>query len=146
MSHVPEALVLHTRLAFVPALLETVQAPPTVFNSLANQYVWMQWVEEALAHAQEAGHIDELQFLMTANLETNIQTYSLVAKRCLAAYREEVAAYLKKRKELGLQVPTPPPRPPPPIMTIAQRVLHIKLDQCSLLPEQLNLLVATYAA
>ena len=146
ITHVPEALVLHARIAFVPTLLENVQTAHTVFLPLSHPEVWTNWAEEAIAQAQTAGRIDELQFLVTANLETNIQTYSSVAKRCLTAYREEVAAYLEKRKELGVQVPTQPRRPPPPIMTIAQRVLHLKLDQCSLLPEQLNLLVATYAA
>ena len=146
MQRDPDALVLHTRSTCEPVLPETVQTMRVIFTSLSHTSVWMEWVEKAITQAQKSGDIDNLEFLRTENLETKIQTYSSVATRCMRAYREELKAYSMKEKELGLQVPTPPPLPPPPIMTIAQRILHIKLDQFSLLPKQLILLIVAYGA
>ena len=147
MRLVPDALVLHTRCSFAPVLPGTVQNMAALFTSLSHASVWMTWIEQALTKAQAASDIDQLQFLWTENLETKIQTYSLLAQRCMRAYREELKAYVTKEKELGLHVPTPPPLPSTPVATIAQRILQLKLDECGVpIHKGLIVLIAEYGA
>lgn len=132
-----EALVLYTRSSFVVAV-------PCFFVSLSHPEVWKLWAEQAINQAQGSGDVDQLQFLMTVNFEQQIPTYCSVANICAKAYREEQIAYLRVKAELGLH--DPPPRLPPKILTVAQRILSIKLDKCGLLLEDINVIIAEYGA